>query len=310
VQVPYEYEERLLQPWEEHPRELVSWFDVLNFSAYAFFWCGSALRSIRTDCVVGSAICVEGNKVMYAMAQDIDAAARLKAENALIVVVAEFRGIGMTITADTAKELLEDLQKDERRNFQWLHTRIEAIEGIAQKEFRGKAFFYIPPERMKYWPTQNEPFAFGKAVASSFPPTTFDANSAGFCIATTLSTAAVFHLMRILEIGLTALGEKFDVSLAHTNWAPAIEHIESKIRDMHKDPTWKAKPDCKEQQEFYAQAASHFAILKDAWRNHTMHVRGKYTEDEAERIFENVKAFMQKLAERLAEDELIPYGKS
>jgi hypothetical protein len=32
-----------------------------------------------------------------------------------------------------------------------------------------------------------------------------------------------------------------------------------------------------------------------------MHARGKYTEEEAERIFETVKAFMQKLAERLSE---------
>jgi hypothetical protein len=178
---------------------------------------------------------------------------------------------------------------------------VDAIEKIAQKELKQKAFFYIPPERMRFWPKQVEPFAFGKNVADNFPSTTFDANSAAFGVATTLSTAAVFHLMRVLEIGLSVLGKQFGVSLAHTNWAPAIEQIESKIRDMHKDPAWKALPDCKEQQEFYAQAASHFAIVKDAWRNHTMHARGKYTEDEAEQMFLSVKTFMQKLAERLKE---------
>jgi hypothetical protein len=107
--------------------------------------------------------------------------------------------------------------------------------------------------------------------------------------------------MRILEIGLTALGAVFSVSLAHTNWEPAIREIESKIREMHKDPQWKALPDCKEQQEFYAQAASNFGILKDAWRNYTMHIRAKYTETEAEQIYNSVRAFMQKLAERLHE---------
>jgi uncharacterized protein YpbB len=89
--------------------------------------------------------------------------------------------------------------------------------------------------------------------------------------------------------------------LAHTNWAPAIEQIESRIRDMHKDPVWKALPDCKEQQEFYAQAASHFGILKDAWRNYTMHARGFYTEEQAEQIFENIKVFVQKLSLKLNE---------
>ena len=65
---------------------------------------------------------------------------------------------------------------------------------------------------------------------------------------------------------------------------------------MHKDPTWKALADCKLQQEAYAQVASHFGVLKDAWRNYAVHKRGKYTEDEAELIFLNVRSFMQKLA--------------
>jgi hypothetical protein len=91
------------------------------------------------------------------------------------------------------------------------------------------------------------------------------------------------------------------VSLEHTNWAPAIEQIESKIRNMHKDPAWKSLPDCKEQQEFYAQVASHFGILKDAWRNYTMHSRGVYTEEQAERIFDNIESFMQQLATKLHE---------
>ena len=107
-------------------------------------------------------------------------------------------------------------------------------------------------------------------------------------------------MMRVMEIGLGALGAKFNVSLAHTNWAPAILEIEKKIREMHVDPSWKSLPDCKEQQTFYAQAATYFALIKDAWRNHTMHVRAKYTEPEADQIFRTVKAFMQKLSERLS----------
>ena len=44
---------------------------------------------------------------------------------------------------------------------------------------------------------------------------------------------------------------------------------------------------------------SHFGILKDAWRKTPyMHAGGRYTDSEAERIFENVKGFMQQLAER------------
>jgi hypothetical protein len=289
-----------MQLWEQFPRQLVSWYDMLHFSASRFFWCGRSLRTIRADCIAGSAICVNGEPA-FAMTKDLDGMALERAIGGLAPLEEEFSRVGLRISAETVKELHEELQSQSRHNFQWLHDQIEVIEKLVEKELKGKTFFYVPPERMRFWPSQKEPFAFGRAVATSFPSTTWDANSAAFCVAVTLSTAAVFHLMRVLEIGLTVLGAKFGTSLAHTNWAPAIEQIESKIRDMHKDPAWKALPDCKEQQEFYAQAASHFAILKDAWRNYTMHVRGKYMEEESERIFDNVKAFMQKLAEGLKE---------
>jgi len=278
---------------------------MLHFSASAFFWCGRTLATIKSDCLIGAVACVEG-KPLFAMPRNLDDQAREKAVDSLVKVEDEFRKIELRITADTVKEIIEELRSEtSRRSFQWLYDQSTAIQRLADKELKGKLFLYVPAERAKFWPKMKEPYAFGPAVAGSFPSSTFEANSAAICLATMQSNASVFHLMRILEIGLTALGNQFGVSLAHTNWAPAIEQIESKIREMHKDPVWKILPDCKEQQEFYAQAASHFGILKDAWRNHTMHVRGKYSQDEAELIFENVKAFMQKLAEKLDEN-LIP----
>lgn len=308
MQLPYLKENPLkccLQPWEQNPREPISWFDMLNFSAPQFFYCGAALRDIRQDAICSSVICADGSEAHFALAKPIDDASRKKTIAHLQGIEPHFRAIGLEIAAETASELIADLQKDMKRSVEWLIDHVDAIEKIAQKELKNKAFFYIPPEKIAFWPRAKEPFAFGRPVAESFPSSTFDVNAAAICLACSQPTAAVFHSMRVLEIGLTELGKIFGVSLAHTNWAPAIEQIESRVRDMHKDPVWKAKPDCKEQQEFYAQAASHFAILKDAWRNHAMHVRGKYADDEAERIFETVKVFMQKLAERLDED-LIP----
>jgi hypothetical protein len=166
---------------------------------------------------------------------------------------------------------------------------------------KNKAFFYIPPERARYWPTENDPHAFGNDVAAKFPSAQIDIYQASICLATDLSTASVFHLMRVMELGLSALGRVFNISLAHTNWEPAITGIEAKIRGMRSDPTWNTVADMKEKQEFYAQVASHFGVLKDAWRNYTMHSRGKYTTNEAELIYSNAKSFMQKLSQRLSE---------
>ena len=273
---------------------------MIQFSAYMFFFCGRALSEVRSDCFVASV--PNGDEPIFELVKKLDDISRNKAKKALGFMEIEFRKIGLIITAETAKELAEDLDKPSAmRNYQWLINQVESLEKLADKELSGKYFLYIPPEKAKFWPTMKKMDLFGKEVAAKFPSASFDIGNSGVCLATQMGTASVFHLMRVLEIGLTALGNVFGVSMQNTNWAPAIDQIESKIRDMHKDPIWRAKPDCKEQQHFYAQSASHFSILKDAWRNHAMHVRGKYTEDEAERIFETVKAFMRKLAERLKE---------
>ena len=178
--------------------------------------------------------------------------------------------------------------------------RIEELEKLLSNELDTAVFFHVPPLKKRFYEAQD---LFGVAVTAAFPSATFEIKEAGNCYALSRNTACVFHLMRVLELGLIALGKVFAVSLAHTNWAPAIEQIESKIRDMHKDPIWKAKPDCKEQQEFYSQSASHFGVLKDAWRNYTAHARGKYDEQEALDILENVRGFMQKLATHFSEQQ-------
>lgn len=274
---------------------------MFQFSANAVFWCGGALRSIRADCLAGSVDALDGEPG-FLLVKDLDERARGKALRLLVSIEGQFRKIGMPITADTVKELLDKLNgRSPRQNFQWLMDQVEMIEGLAAKELGSRFFLYIPLERSKFWPKMNEPNIFGAAVADKFPSAAFDIGNSGVCLATMMFTAAVFHLMRVLEIGLTVLGKEFGVSLEQTNWGPAIGQIESKIRDMHSDPKWKALPDWKERRQFYSQAASHFGFLKDAWRNYTMHGGGRYTEVEAERIFENVKGFMQKLAERLSE---------
>ncbi len=252
-----------LCPWLENSYGLVAWFDMLQFSADAFAWSWRQLRIIRTDVLINCAICLDGD-VAFHVARDLNDETRKLVLSSAETLETSFRRIGLTITADTIKELTDELKGGDSHTSEWLSSRIDGIERLATKELRGRLFMYIPEEKAKFWPRKAEPFAFGKEVSNQFPSTTFDANSAAMCLATSQSTAAVFHLMRVLEIGLAVLGSVFGVSLAHTNWGPAIEEIEKKVRKMHEDPVWKALSDCKEQQSFYALAASHFGILKDA----------------------------------------------
>jgi hypothetical protein len=294
-------EKFISQPWDENPYVLTNWWEMIEFSARRFFWVATRLQQIKLQCYVSS-IPGDGNEAIFALPHDLDVDTRVKAADSLSSIAEIFHGLGMQISAETVREVeIEARRVSRTRNFQWLIDQVETIRNLAEKEMKGKGFFYVGAERAKFFPRRDEPHLFGERVANEFPSATYEIAEAGTCLALARGSACVFHLMRVLEIGLTALGKKFGVSMEHTNWKPAIDEIESKIRDMPNDPAWRNVPDRREQQEFYAQASSHFVILKDAWRNYTMHKRGVFTEEQAERVFQNTKAFMQKLTERLSE---------
>ncbi|HEY5572189.1 MAG TPA: hypothetical protein VIK64_04155, partial [Anaerolineales bacterium] len=88
------------------------------------------------------------------------------------------------------------------------------------------------------------------------------------------------------------MARELGVTLKQDNWGEAINLIEQAIAKISADPDSKS---------FFSEAATHFRLLKDAWRNHVMHARSKYTEEEADIIFRSVKAFMGQLAKRVRE---------
>ena len=88
------------------------------------------------------------------------------------------------------------------------------------------------------------------------------------------------------------------------NWNSILNDIEKKVRgkDADGDRTsfWDGR---KDEQAFFAEAASHFFHMKNAWRNHATHgVKEKYTPEEAKRIYNSVTSFFEHLSTRLREE--------
>jgi hypothetical protein len=120
-------------------------------------------------------------------------------------------------------------------------------------------------------------------------------DEAGKCLGLGRSTASVFHLMRVLEVALHAVYKCLGISIpllgTDRNWGVIINRIRDNI---------KARGHFSEKdlfQELYALLDA----VKDAWRNGTMHVEDKKTEDEAETIFIAVRSFMKKVSSRMDE---------
>lgn len=206
----------------------------------------------------------------------------------------ECRKLQLLTSAMKADELAEALSK--RYSSYELQRLSEELCGRLADEMMTREFFCIDPNKNQYL---NELNLFGSKVANAFPSAQDDIQNAGRCLAFDRWTASVFHSMRVLEIGLTALAKELGVSYDRVNWDNIINNIEAKIRKISKTTSgdeWKTK------EKFYSEAALQFRYFKNAWRNHVMHVRDTYDEERAETIFEHTKQFMAHLATKLKED--------
>ncbi len=147
--------------------------------------------------------------------------------------------------------------------------------------------YYDPPEPL-----------FGFDVEAQFVEgVNADIADAGRCIALEQWTAAVFHLMRVLEHGLRQFAQlveaSFPTSIELENWKNIIDVIEKQIRAIEQQPK---SAQTSATLQFYSNAANHFWYFKEASRNHVAHSRATYDEREALRVYNAVKDFMEQLA--------------
>jgi hypothetical protein len=205
-------------------------------------------------------------------------------------MLADCEAAGLSYCVPHVRRMLQAL--DEGVSYREMYAMAGQMQDRLNDELTSVVLLRIPADCAALYDQEQ---LFGQVVADAFPSAKFDIWEAGNCFAAERFTASVFHLMRVLEIGLAAFASVFSIPADHTNWQTIIDQIEKHVRDMPKAPTKAA--DWKEKQEFYSQAASSFMFFKDAWRNYTAHARGKYVEHEADTILGNVRAFMQRLAE-------------
>jgi len=160
-------------------------------------------------------------------------------------------------------------------------------------ELNQHLFVQIPLEKKGYF---NRDDLFDAEVNAKFPKVASDTKSAGDCYATGNPTASVFHLMCILEVGLDSLSAALGIPYSEKNWNEIFRSIEEAIAKINEHG---GNPDWKNDKSFYSQAVLEFKFFRDAWRNHAIHARAKYSDREAESIFQHVKKFMEHLSTRL-----------
>ncbi len=204
--------------------------------------------------------------------------------NTLTAVRGICEGMGLRVSMKCVDHMLEEAQKEEP-TVGLLTDAIAQVERTIKWEMEDKLFMYIPPDRAERY-DQKE--LLGKEVNAKFPAIQYDAVEAGNCYACGRSTATVFHLMRIMEVGVQEFGTKLGVKLAaEKNWQNVLDEINKAIKALdQKAQTTKE----------LAAASANLYSVKLAWRNEVMHPNDTYTLEEADNLIRQVKIFMEQLA--------------
>jgi hypothetical protein len=163
-----------------------------------------------------------------------------------------------------------------------------------------RQFLVVPPE---YRLSIDNANFLGEAVARRFSGAIPDIKASANCLAADCNTAAVFHLMRVVEWGLRdfcgRLGfrqvvidrkrRKF-VPVEYAQWDTILGQLQDKVDT--KVASIKNKRKKQQAQEFYYPALQDIRAIKEAWRNHVMHGRSEYTAPDAEAVLSHVKRLM------------------
>jgi hypothetical protein len=228
-------------------------------------------------------------------------------QNSVIILATIMEENGMLVALESARKVLSiidniHIQKGlDPGSWLRLETFCKDILGRVGDEFASQHVLIIPPDKIMYYEPVRPPF--GQDAQDKFPSSIFEVDEAGKCYVMGRHTAAVFHLMRTMEIGIRAVARCLEVpdpvKPAERNWAFILREMKKGIEAREKSlpKSWSDPAD----KQFFDDMHVSLDAVKNVWRNPTMHVERTYTDEEAEHIYGAVRGFMKKLASRCDE---------
>ena len=186
------------------------------------------------------------------------------------------------------------------------YANIKTLHGYFKKELSKQYTVAIPQDKIPYLETKS---FISEQVLDAFPSAHYDIMEAGICYAFDRSTACVFHLMRVAEIGLRALASdrrikfKKKAPLELREWDDILKGLEDAEKAIQGYPKTKAR---ESQYAFYHGAMVELRAFKNLYRNRTMHGREIYDSDQAHSALVHVSKFMDVLAATISENKRTP----
>lgn len=180
-----------------------------------------------------------------------------------------------------------------------IENSVRHVELTVEDELSFKAHLELSADQAALYEIASP---FGDAASLAFPSAGLDIEEAAKCLALDRATACVFHLMRAVEVGLRALGKSLKDPALDPARNPSWESILRKCRTQVDLPLAKRCEEWRADDAFFSEATANLTVVKNAWRNRTVHPGKSYDPERATEVFLAVKAFMRHLATKLAEE--------
>ncbi|MDA1099135.1 MAG: hypothetical protein O2967_09125 [Proteobacteria bacterium] len=259
---------------------------MLELNAAAFYGAASSLRALQA--LTHGA---KKNDASAMSAKHKDAVVRL-----LQTLQEHLKSMEAGLTSLAAARLLSKFGSSDITYNSFMRS-VGELDQRLRDELCSKLVYVIESEKTKFVLCQEQ--FFGPDIRDSMPSSIYELDEAAMCIAFSRPTAAVFHLMRAMEIGMKATAQCLEITKpakpAGRNWGSFLRKIDEAIKTR---PAWSGPGD----KAFFEEVYVTLDAIRNPWRNATMHVERKYTEEEAGHIFTAVCFFMKKIASRIDED--------
>jgi len=175
-------------------------------------------------------------------------------------------------------ERLEELLKDFRQR---LYDALKRPKFLALNAREQE--FYEPAE-----------FHYGTQVSASFPSIVYEIDEAAKCLALGRTTASSFHSIRALEGAIRAISRCLSIpdptKGMDRSWCKALNVIKNEM-----DNRWPPSGRLSGDGRFFEGLHATLSAMQNPWRNATVHLDQKYTDEEARYMLALLALFIDKV---------------
>lgn len=282
------------------PYGLVSLWDMINYSLYAFVW---ALRHIRAE----NANALRQQPGAILSGSDLERFKGIFDHH----IVPPLRAL---FISDGRLGDIATMSRQGTMLYDRLAHELQALDSDIYHAAETERFFHYRRDKGLLVIQWEGTWA---TVLNAFPSTREDVRAAVDCFAMEHGHASIYHCMMILERGLPALAKKIGATFRkeRPTWKDMTDDIRRRIdarRNALASPPRGSRPlsatSAKRERNLLdaaGEAALEFKFFEHTWRNHIAHRRAAYDENDAKKVLEHVRTFMEVIATKLKLKEIV-----